>query len=232
MDYKNRIPGYRQPRKKSRSGLWVALGVAGGLATLAFGWITTRHHEETPAALEAAVQAGPKPLVGPAAKGAESKAADKKQAKTETKDPTKPAEASAAKLATPPPVNVVEPRFAFYKILPEKETIIPENEIKQIKQEETQGKKPMVQYTIQAGSFGNPQDAEALRSRLSTLKIKSRIESVKNEITGKTQSLVKIGPFESLSNADAVRTILRSNQIDSVVQRALNKTPPAAPSRH
>jgi cell division protein FtsN len=115
-----------------------------------------------------------------------------------------------------------EPRFSFYKILPEKEVIIPESEIKAIKREEGLARVPPGQsYLLQAGSFSSLQDAERLKAQLSQLKVKSKIESVK--IENAVWHRVKIGPFSSLVDADKVRAYLRNNQIDSVVQKATGK---------
>jgi cell division protein FtsN len=122
-----------------------------------------------------------------------------------------------------------EPRFTFYKILPEKEAIIPESEITNLKHQESLGKKPLAsQYLLQAGSFANPLDAVKLKEKLTALKIKSHIENVK--IENAAWNRVKIGPFKSLEDADKVRTYLRNNQLDSVVQKSVTK-PPQTPAK-
>jgi cell division protein FtsN len=237
MDYKNRIPGYRPPRpprKKSRAGLWASLGVVVAMVAVALGWAFTRPQDEP-------LPPKPKPGVGsssvpvtlpanPPLTSAPAKAPDKKPAKVEPKEaaketakpgqPAKPVEA---------PAKQPEPRFTFYKILPELEAIIPESEIKTLKHEESLGKKPpTVKYLLQAGSFTNAQDAEKLKAKLSALKIKSHIETVK--IENAAWNRVKIGPFNNMADADRVRTYLRSNQLDSVVQKSVTKPEQAAPA--
>lgn len=234
MDYKNRIPGYRPPRpprKKDRTGLWASLAVVVGLAAVAIGWALTRPKDappETPAPVATSTTTAV-PLPDP---NAAAKPDSKKPGKPGDKDAAKPAPGVAAPAAADPAAKPVEPRFTFYKILPELEAIIPESEIKNLKREESLGKKPpAVQYLLQAGSFTNVQDAEKLKARLSALKIKSRIENVKIENTAWNR--VKIGPFTSLADADKVRTYLRSNQLDSVVQKSVAGGPAqqSAPGR-
>jgi len=200
--------------------LWIFFALAAACAAVAVGWTLTRQRQEpqpTQQEIEKAhaITVPLPPKAGDAKPGdKEAKPAEKKPVKPETKPPENPGQ------ATPPKPNLPEPRFTFYKILPEKESIVPENEIKNLKHEESLGKKPQTtQYLLQAGSFTNPQDADKLKARLSTLKIKSHIEVVKIENT--PWSRVKIGPFASLSDADKVRTYLRNSQIDSVVQKSV-----------
>jgi len=225
MDYKNRIPGYRPPRpprKKDRTGLWATLAVVAGLVAVAIGWAVTQHQDE-PAKPEAeAVTVNPASLpVNPAKPG------DKKPVKPDAKEAVKPA--PDTKAAATPPVPPPEPRFTFYKILPELEAIIPESEIKNLKREESLSKQPpTVKYQLQAGSFTNTQDAEKLKAKLSALKIKSHIESIK--IENNTWNRVKIGPFTTLADADHVRTYLKGSGLDSVVQKSVTKPPQDKPA--
>ncbi len=216
MDYKHRIPGYRPPRprrKKNSTGRWVALALVGGLGIGAIGWMVIHRGDEGKSdQLPDQSDASPVALPSPPAKTDGGKTA-----KPEAKETIKPAPDNRNKPVDLPAKK--EPRFTFYKILPEKEAIIPESEIKSLKHEESLGKKPPMQYMLQAGSFSNGQDAEKLKARLSSLKIRSHVENVK--IDNSSWSRVKIGPFSSLADADRVRLYLRNNQIDSVVQKAV-----------
>ena len=219
MDYKHRIPDYRyrSERKKSRVGLWATLAIIVVFIAVAAGWAVTRHKEEP---ITAAQQENPPAKIDANPVALPAKPAE---AKPGVKKPDK------ANDANPGSATLAEPRFTFYKILPEKEAIVPESEITNLKQAESQGNKPRAgQYLLQAGSFANPQDAVKMKEKLTALKIKSHIENVK--IENAAWNRVKIGPFTSLADADKVRTYLRNNQIDSVVQKAVSK-PPQTPTK-
>lgn len=221
MDYKHRFPDNRyRPQQKSRGGLWAVIALVVAVMAGAGGWYAVRqlHQTESTDAPVPEVEAKTPAATG---KPGDAKAPAKKPANPQaSKEPAKPAQN-----AKPP-----EPRFTFYKILPEKEAIIPESEITNLKREESQSKRPSAaQYLIQAGSFASPQEAVKLKEKLSALKIKSHIENVK--IENVAWNRVKIGPFSSLADADKVRTYLRNNQIDSVVQKAVTAPPPAKPNK-
>lgn len=229
MDYKHRFPDnrYRIEEKKSRSVLWVLIGLLVVLLAVAVGWAVT-HRQEMPkeAAQDQTQTPAAKPETNPVA--LPDKPVD---AKTGAKKPAKPVNPKLAQEAATVENKPPEPRFTFYKILPEKEAIIPESEIKNLKNEESLSKKPQGgQYLLQAGSFTNPLDAVKLKEKLTALKIKAHIENVKIENTAWNR--VKIGPFKSLADADKVRTYLRNNQLDSVVQKAVTKPATQTPAKH
>ncbi|MEY2700703.1 MAG: hypothetical protein RIQ52_1458 [Pseudomonadota bacterium] len=115
----------------------------------------------------------------------------------------------------------VEPRFSFYELLPEKEVLIQENEIRALKREEVQGKATGLSgsYVLQAGSFPTEAEASQLKERLLQLKVKGRMEAVL--IEGASWYRVKVGPYSSLVDADKMRAYLRRNEIDTVVQKDL-----------
>jgi cell division protein FtsN len=208
QDYKNRIPAYRRQKKKPAVQTWGIAGVAaaGIAAVAALGIYFFSRPEGQPA--EPSVEAAADPAPDPAAGKAESrkKTALKGKAQPQPEEETMP----------PPPLQ--EPRFTFYKLLPEKEVVIAENEVKTMKREESQGKKPEGTYLLQAGSFTSQQDAEKLKARLAEIRIKARLEMIKLDNTAWYR--VKIGPYASLADADKVRQYLRSNRIDSILQKA------------
>ena len=217
MDYKHRVPGNRRlgPSRRGRTAYVAAVLVA--VATLGFVVLLMPGDQDenpAPAAEEPKMTQLPAPPIRPLDKmDAKPVGGDAPKVAEPTDVSDKPADVSPS-----PSPKPLEPRFSFYKILPEKEVIIAESEIKTIKREETQGRKPDGLYVIQAGSFTRLEDADRLKSHLSQLKVKAKIESV--QIENVDWYRVKIGPFDSLVNADQVRVYLRANQIDSVVQKA------------
>jgi cell division protein FtsN len=210
QDYKDRIPAYRRKNHRRAARAWKLAGVAilgiAGLSALGLHFFSRTGAQEG-AAGNTVTMTMPSP--DSAQKPAADPAGDKQPTAVET--PAK---------ALPETVQPVEPRFTFYKVLPEKEVIIPENEIKTLKrEEENRSKQSKVGvYMVQAGSFTSQQDAEKLKAQLAQVKIKAKLEMIKLENT--VWFRVKTGPYASLADADKVRQYLRSNKIDSVVQKA------------
>ena len=105
-----------------------------------------------------------------------------------------------------------KPKFDFYTILPEIETVLPEKEIKSkpvIKSAKTEGG---VIYVLQAGSFGNYQDADQLKARLALLGLVAQIQKVAIEGRGEYHR-VRLGPYEKLEELDSVSRRLQQNGI-------------------
>ncbi len=108
-----------------------------------------------------------------------------------------------------------EPRFTFYTLLPEKEVVVPEGEVRTLRREEHLGRAPRGGYFIQAGSFRQMSDADRLKARLALLGVESRIERA--EVKGAVWYRVRLGPFASMTEVERVRSRLRRHRIDSVV---------------
>lgn len=119
---------------------------------------------------------------------------------------------------TPELPKKIEPRFTFYKILSEKEVIIPDSEVKTIRREELTSKNvPTGRYYIQVGSFINQQDAEKLKADMVQIKIPAKLEMI--QVDNSTWFRVKVGPYATLSEVERVRHYLRTHRVDSVVQK-------------
>lgn len=129
----------------------------------------------------------------------------------------------------PEPVHQ-PPQFDFYTILPQKEVVVPDYEIKTRAREELIGKvnKPLVpatqdmasqakgaQYMVQAGSFREFQEADKLRAKLALMGIESRVEKAK--VGNTVWHRVKMGPYAQMTSVSAIRTRLRQNGIDVIV---------------
>lgn len=128
---------------------------------------------------------------------------------TRSAKPPKPAPAgqsapprAPAKKPEPKPVPppAVKPRFDFYTILPEMETVLPDKEppaVKPKRSVETDAR-----YILQAGSFANFEDADRLKARLALAGLEARIEKV--SIEGKGDFFrVRLGPYAKLEQLEA-----------------------------
>jgi cell division protein FtsN len=215
-DYKHRIPGYRKRRLRiPRAWFIAAAGIAGAVG-LAVHFFPGADSEENPKATETVSMPAPPPETTPTSPDAEKKNPRENEKKPGTEGNKPTGQSPEQKTET---IKPREPRFTFYKILPEKEVIIPESEIKIIKREESRGSRPIAGlYLVQAGSFDNLRNAEQLKADLAKIKIKAKIEKI--EIENSTWYRVKLGPYATLADADKIRAYLRAKGIDSVVQKA------------
>ena len=115
-------------------------------------------------------------------------------------------------VATAAPEEPPENRFDFYKMLPNFEVIIPEQEPDVSQDRETKAVELPGEYVLQAGSFTDYADADRRRAQLALLGIESRIQRV--SIDDKTYHRVRIGPMRDLDKLNALRNRLRQAQID------------------
>lgn len=137
-------------------------------------------------------------------------AAEKKTAKIDPKNLKEP-----VKQEKKPEPKPKTPHFEFYTILPDKEVVIPEYEIKTRTREERVGKAKESQYILQAGSFKTYKEADQLRAKLALMGIESKVERAK--VGDVTWNRVKMGPFSQMASVDAIRSRLRKNGVDVMV---------------
>ena len=107
------------------------------------------------------------------------------------------------------------PEFKFYTLLPDKEIIVPEYEIKARAREERIGKAKEAHYVIQAGSFQTLKEAEQLQLKLATMGIVSKID--KSKLGDVTWYRVKMGPYTQTNSVNTIRSRLRLNGIDILI---------------
>ncbi len=107
------------------------------------------------------------------------------------------------------------PQFDFYTILPDKEVVVPEYEIKTRTREERVGKAKEAHYLMQAGSFKTFKEADRLRAKLALMGIESKVEKAK--VGSVNWYRVKMGPYAQTDSVNAIRARLRQNGIDVLV---------------
>jgi cell division protein FtsN len=107
------------------------------------------------------------------------------------------------------------PQFDFYTILPKKEMIVPEHEIKTRTREERIGKNKKASYVIQAGSSQNFQDADQLKAKLALMGIESKIQKAKVESA--IWYRVKIGPYSQMESVNTIMSRLQKNGMKPVI---------------
>jgi len=105
-------------------------------------------------------------------------------------------------------------RFDFYKMLPNFEVIIPEQEPDVERDMEPRAVEEPGIYVLQAGSFSKLEDADRRRAELALHGIESHIQRV--AIDDKTYHRVRIGPTDDLDELNMLRSRLRSAQIDAL----------------
>jgi cell division protein FtsN len=113
--------------------------------------------------------------------------------------------------------------LSFYHVLPEREVIIPEYEIESRKRAERKQLKDKktaaitANYELQAGAYQQFAEADKVKARLLLLGMQVRIEKV--TLDRRVWYRVKVGPFQTLNQADKIRKQLKAEQISSAVMK-------------
>ena len=114
-----------------------------------------------------------------------------------------------------------KPRFDFYKLLQESETIVPASEAND--EEKPAQQESGVEYLIQVGSFPKAEDADKLRAQLILLNLDAGIERVEIR-KGEIWHRVVVGPFDNQSALTSARSQLVKNEYNALVlKRAKTK---------
>ena len=123
--------------------------------------------------------------------------------------------AATEKKAEPEPPQIEEPRYDFYTILPQAETVVPDYEIKSRVREQLVGKTKTVKYVMQTGSFRDAAEADRRKGKLAKLGIESWIEKAK--VGEVSWYRVKVGPYDNPSSVATIKDLLQKNGIGVVV---------------
>ncbi len=113
------------------------------------------------------------------------------------------------------PIAPEEPRYDFYTILPQAETVVPDYEIKTRVREELVGKTKATKYVMQAGSFRDTEEANRHKAKLAKLGIESWVEKAK--VGSVIWYRIKIGPYDNPSSVATIKELLQKNGVGVVV---------------
>jgi len=129
---------------------------------------------------------------------------------------------------TPPGTELVipdylaeeRPRFDFYRILPEMEVIISDDEtvipVMDDEPETPAETSQKVSYRLQVGSFKKMSDADRQKARLALLGVEAEIQKV-NIRQGGIYYRVMTPPISTKKELNAKRSMLQKNRINSLV---------------
>jgi cell division protein FtsN len=108
-------------------------------------------------------------------------------------------------------------QYDFYDMLPKYEVVIPERE-RDVRRDRPSV--PVTQagaYVAQVGSFKNEEDAERLRMKLGKLGIDASLQRI--AVDADVWHRVRIGPLRDLDKLNAIRSQLRTADIDAILIR-------------
>jgi len=126
------------------------------------------------------------------------------------------------------------PSFEFYKILPELEVVVPDEEERGSKRTPVAQPTPRPQtpdrrptpapstskerYLLQVAAYNKHEDADRLKAQLALLGVQASIQTVEVK-PGNIVHRVRVGPFTNQDDVTATRQRLRANGIDSVLMK-------------
>lgn len=121
-----------------------------------------------------------------------------------------------------------KPRYDFYQDLKQQEVYVPPYEgpgrveseplLLPLDEPISTPSTGTTSYTLQAGSFRLPEDAERRKAQLALLGLQARIERV--NVTDGRWHRVRLGPYRSLQAANRVRTLLHSESINTMLVKS------------
>jgi cell division protein FtsN len=121
------------------------------------------------------------------------------------------AAASTAKpAAKPAPAKTESPDYTFYTVLPRSEVRVSEQDSKTAKPAANEV------YVLQVGSFKQSADADRRRAELILMGQDAYVETVTLS-GGEVWNRVLVGPFSDTTKANAARTALSANKVDSML---------------
>jgi cell division protein FtsN len=106
-------------------------------------------------------------------------------------------------------------QYDFFTVLPEREVVVPEDEIAERARERDSEAASQGPYLLQVGSFRSGEDADSLRARVTLMGLDATVQSV--TVDDVTWHRVRVGPFDSARAADGARRRLLENGFEAMV---------------
>jgi len=133
--------------------------------------------------------------------------------------PAKTAEPEVRAPSREPPAagDSAEPRYDFYTLLPNRQVEIPSEELEPAREREAQARAEGP-WVLQAGSFRQFSQADALRAQLALTGLESHINVTEGD--SGTWHRVRLGPYASRREVDRIRSKLARADIRSIILRA------------
>jgi cell division protein FtsN len=206
-DYKHRVSSKKKSSPKRVIARWQWLAVA----ALVLGFMTFLIYLRITAPDEK-IYLERKEEIAKTDKG------DKKSASTDGKKSTVVSEEKKSEPTKPKP-----PHFEFYTVLPDKEKIVPDYEIKTREREERIGKAKEAKYVMQVGSFKTFKEADQLRAKLALMGIASKVDKAKVENV--VSHRVKLGPFTQMKSVNDIRLRLKNMGANVIVTEVTPSKP-------
>lgn len=125
---------------------------------------------------------------------------------------SKPAEKVAVR-KEPEPAKPPKPKFDFYTILPETETVLPERRARAKPVQATP--EAGVSYILQAGSFAGFEEADNMKARLALAGLVAHIQKIIIEGKGEYHR-VRLGPYANIDQLDATAAQLQKMGIKAL----------------
>lgn len=121
------------------------------------------------------------------------------------------------------------PRYDFYTVLPEREVVVPDEELSRRARAEAQPPTPSPsstpdaapaseRYLLQAGSFSDPGRAEEVKASIAFTGLVARVEPA-TTAEGVTVHRVILGPFNTARDLENAKQQLAASNIPSVAVR-------------
>ncbi|MBI3545334.1 MAG: SPOR domain-containing protein [Gammaproteobacteria bacterium] len=107
-----------------------------------------------------------------------------------------------------------KPKFDFYTILPETETVLPERHALKNKPPKSKSEEG-VSYILQAGSFAGYEEADQLKAKLALAGLVAQIQKITIEGKGEYHR-VRLGPYENIDKLDAAAVQLQKLGVKAI----------------